>query len=202
MSKHVCGTCGNKIDVDARFCPHCGSKNIVNENLCPNCHYENEADARFCVSCGKPLTPGAKKSKKHSSHKPGKGKAKARAPVSSRKEQSPLSFPIILAGLILIGAVAVYFTSNRGARTSSGKIMYEQPTSNVALENNVVDIASQFSCACGSCGEESLEKCLCPTAQKERQMIRELLQQGKDKKQVIAMVNEVYGHLKTNVNFP
>ncbi|MEE9119108.1 MAG: hypothetical protein V3U02_11035, partial [Calditrichia bacterium] len=64
------------------------------------------------------------------------------------------------------------------------------------LEANVLDIASKFTCSCGSCGEEALETCSCNTAIQEREYIRRQLQKGKSASAAIAAVNAKYGHMK------
>jgi hypothetical protein len=59
-----------------------------------------------------------------------------------------------------------------------------------------MEVASKFSCSCGSCGEEALESCTCNTAEQERNFIRQELQSSKSVSQAVAVVNTRYEHLK------
>ena len=66
-----------------------------------------------------------------------------------------------------------------------------------ALEITVSAIAAQFICACGDCGEKSLDVCICPDADKEREAIRHHLRAGQRPDQVIATIDDTYGGLKS-----
>lgn len=64
------------------------------------------------------------------------------------------------------------------------------------LTAQVLDIASKFRCACGTCGGSPLEECSCESAVAERQFIKEKIIAGFSTKQVIEAVNANYGWLK------
>ena len=68
---------------------------------------------------------------------------------------------------------------------------------NAALESQVRLVAANFRCACGGCGELFLVDCTCDMprgAKEEKDFIRENLMQGLNIDEVIARVEQEYGH--------
>ena len=68
------------------------------------------------------------------------------------------------------------------------------------IDLRVQQVASNFRCACGGCGELPLDECACDMARgavEEKNFIRKKLNQGLTVDAVINLVNERYGHLKT-----
>ncbi len=198
MKNQTCGKCGSLNDALAKYCFQCGSELPEidpPERLCRHCGYKNSVEAKFCISCGKPLIFAGTEQSAVPSGKRKKVKPPPIAkPLPRRKPANSITFPLIVTGIILFGAFVLYLSSNR----HPGKVSqsFEQPSSDATLESRVYAIASRFVCACGSCGEEPLESCRCPTAQKERQFIREALQHGHTEDEVIAEVYQTFGHLK------
>ncbi len=205
MKNKTCGKCGSLNDTLAKYCYHCGSELPEldpSERLCKHCGYENSGEAKFCISCGNPLIATVVRQSAVSSGKRKKAKRSPGAkPLPRGKPANSITFPLIVTGMILFGVIVLYLSSHRqpgnmAPVSSNVSQSFEQPSSDISLESRVYAIASRFVCACGSCGEESLESCRCPTAQKERQFIREALQHGHAEGEVIAAVNTTYGHLK------
>ena len=202
-----CPKCHTKNDGSAKFCSQCGSElPDLDQHVCKNCGFENPEDAKFCVSCGESLhTTGAKSQPPHSpAAQKRKTKPKPRVVPKKRgakQQQNQKTLNYIFAGIILIVVIALYATiSKKEVKTPEAPVqaqqVYEHPTGDIALENKVYEIASKFACSCGSCGEESLDICSCPTAQRERQFIRDALQRGRSEEEVIIAVNTTYGYLK------
>jgi hypothetical protein len=68
------------------------------------------------------------------------------------------------------------------------------------LEGRVLQVASNFRCACGECGELQLAECLCTAprgAVEEKAFIRGKLEEGLSVPQVIDLVDKKYGHRNT-----
>jgi hypothetical protein len=68
------------------------------------------------------------------------------------------------------------------------------------LESEVLQVASNFRCACGECGELPLAECTCTTprgAVEEKAFIRAKLKEGLSASQVIDLVDKQYGHRMT-----
>jgi hypothetical protein len=66
-----------------------------------------------------------------------------------------------------------------------------------SVENQVIQVAVNFRCACGGCGELPLAECQCDMpkgAVEEKGFIRTQLAQGLTVPQVIELVDQIYGH--------
>lgn len=61
----------------------------------------------------------------------------------------------------------------------------------------VQEIAGEFHCGCGSCDDLELASCTCPTALKEKTMIKDLLERGYDRSTITATIESTYGGRKT-----
>lgn len=95
--------------------------------------------------------------------------------------------------LILLGFVAGLIVS-RTATPSS-------PPTQAALaplySQEVLAIASKFSCACGQCGERELVACTCDTAIREKNYIRDLLNKDYDHETIMTTLETMFGGRKT-----
>ncbi len=68
------------------------------------------------------------------------------------------------------------------------------------IDLRVQQVASNFKCACGGCGELPLDECTCDMprgAVEEKNFIRKKLSEGLAIDAVINLVDERYGHRKT-----
>ncbi len=181
MSEHkICARCGAENPQEARFCQECGSALAKRKNRkCPVCNTTNEATAKFCKNCGASLTSGKRK----------KNSAAAR-----QSSKTPL---YIGAGIIGALLLFLFMQDVKGpGEHNHDPVQVEQVSNDVALEAAVIDIAQQFYCACGSCQEDSLEDCACPTAQQERNFIRQALRSGQTREAIIKAVKAKYGYAK------
>lgn len=59
-----------------------------------------------------------------------------------------------------------------------------------------IDVARKFVCSCGSCGEEDLDVCTCPTAKSTKRFIEMNLNKGASTADVIELVKAAFGHYK------
>ncbi len=66
-----------------------------------------------------------------------------------------------------------------------------------AADPAVLRVAARFACSCGSCGEERLDVCSCPTAQQERAFIQEQLRNGRSEAEAAEALKQKYGGLKS-----
>ncbi len=64
----------------------------------------------------------------------------------------------------------------------------------VVFQTSTFEVAKQFSCSCGGCGEENLAICECPTAISTKKFIEMNLNGGMKKEEVVGLVKDVYGH--------
>ena len=73
----------------------------------------------------------------------------------------------------------------------------EQPVQQADYFNvATLEIAKQFTCSCGACGELNLVSCTCPTAQGTKRFIEAQLSKGQPKEKIVDLVKDVYGHFK------
>jgi hypothetical protein len=151
---------------------------------CPECDYVNLHNAKFCSECGHDLSKVIKSNSNIQ---------------LSKKPQSKSSFfgyPLlaVIGGFILL---FVYLDNTEKEISKQEGTLIQPSTQDLTLERKVIEVASKFTCSCGSCGEEALETCTCNTAEQERKFIRQELQSGKSVSHAITAVNKRYGHLKT-----
>ena len=65
------------------------------------------------------------------------------------------------------------------------------------MENQVLQVAVNFKCACGGCGELPLAECQCDMSRgavEEKSFIRTKLAEGNSVPEVIELVDQEYGH--------
>jgi cytochrome c-type biogenesis protein CcmH/NrfF len=104
---------------------------------------------------------------------------------------------ILLVGLI-VKTVYEKTSYSSGPKLSPATVL--QPVAAPAagpLESEVLQVASNFRCACGECGELPLAECTCTTprgAVEEKAFIRGKLKEGLSVPQVIDLVDKKYGH--------
>ncbi len=156
---------------------------MIQNKHCPECEYINLHNAKFCSECGHDLS----KVKTSSSNKQ----------LSKKPQSKPSSigYPLlaVIGGFIML---FVYLNNTEKELPKQERILSQPTTQDLALERKVIEVASKFTCSCGSCGEEALETCTCNTAAQERKFIRQELQSGKSVPQAITSVKARYGHLK------
>lgn len=104
-------------------------------------------------------------------------------------------------GLLIIGGGALlitipYVTGNPPGRKPQAERIIEQRSADPKIEATVKEVASQFVCSCGTCGEEPLDVCSCNTAVQERQFIRNAVQSGQTVDQIVTAVNSTFGWMK------
>lgn len=91
--------------------------------------------------------------------------------------------------ILLVGiTVGVFITSKDRPEASVSK---ELP---ILFSMATVDVARQFACSCGSCGEENLSTCTCPTAKSTKQFIEMNLNNGVSEEDVIELIKSTHGH--------
>ncbi|MFQ6616983.1 MAG: hypothetical protein ACE5HZ_09545 [Fidelibacterota bacterium] len=99
--------------------------------------------------------------------------------------------PVSGLGILILGIWIGVFLLGRGETDTRPE---DGPS--VAFSVATLEIARQFACPCGSCGEESLALCECPTAVSAKRFIEENLDKGLDRRDVINRAREVYGHFR------
>ncbi len=93
---------------------------------------------------------------------------------------------LILVGGISIGiSINSYYTQEPKKNSVSNVFSYE-----------TLNIAKQFVCSCGSCGEKELIACTCPTAMETKQFIEVSLNNGLTIEDVTEIVKVSIGHFK------
>ncbi|MCH8839054.1 MAG: hypothetical protein IIA60_14880 [Candidatus Marinimicrobia bacterium] len=70
-------------------------------------------------------------------------------------------------------------------------------TATQVYSSAVLDIARDFYCACGNCGDKELVVCGCDTAIQEKNYIHDLLEKGYEKESINATVQAMFGGGKT-----
>lgn len=162
--------------------------------FCNQCGAKNSNDANFCESCGTQL------SKKKTTNN---NKKRTGAKFRNTKKESSVSVKslwigaaVIVAGLLIYSIV----NTNSSRDYTASNAINNFNTGSSAVEAKVYEIASQFVCGCGSCGEESLEICDCNFAIQEKEFIRTLVQNSKDDASIISDVNSKYGGIKSDIS--
>ena len=193
-----CPECDHINLITAKFCSECGydlsltTKSAKTQN-CKECGQENNTKARFCENCGEVFNRQRQIPQKKIKNRKSISKTKDR--IKQNTTSTFLKYPllIIIVSLILLFIII----DNSGREVPIREYSPVKPTGqDFSLERKVLEVASKFTCSCGSCGEEALETCTCGTAEQERNFIRQELQNGKSVSQSIAALNARYGHLK------
>ncbi|GJQ64259.1 MAG: hypothetical protein K8F36_12195 [Melioribacteraceae bacterium] len=162
---------------------------------CEKCDVQNKRNANYCENCGAKLSSSLKKGSKPLRRYKNRNNQNIFKSILSIK--SLWVFLALFFGVLLIITIV---EKNSPRSLGQNEIFLDQKSSDPAIEASVFDVASNFVCGCGSCGEESLDECKCNFAVEERQFIRDYLEANQDKENVIFAVNEKYGGLKTDIN--
>ncbi|UCG10989.1 MAG: hypothetical protein JSU72_10470 [Deltaproteobacteria bacterium] len=127
--------------------------------------------------------------------------------VPEKKESSFWMITAIVAIVLLVGVtMKTMFPSRSGPDTTQPTLI--QPVSSPrstsvatsGLQGQVYQVASQFKCACGGCGELPLAECECDMpkgAKEEKTFIRAKLMEGLSVPEVIDLVEKKYGYKAT-----
>ncbi len=129
---------------------------------------------------------------------------------AQKKETNFWKITAIIALILLAGVTAKdLYTPNQSKApvtaiqpTTAQPIVIEPATSPASdsVEGQVLQVAVNFKCACGGCGELPLAECQCDMprgAVEEKSFIRTKLNEGYSVSQVIELVDEKYGHKAT-----
>lgn len=208
----ICKKCGRGNVEGSKYCTNCGTElikeNQPQKNICESCGSENEPANKYCTICGEKLPAGEglqNESPKQSYQDRGtnnekKHKNKVYPSVVARRKTSGMTIgvkPIFIALAVLfivIGIVAV--VNSLSEKSEVAQYPTETKSSNPVVEAKVFEIASKFVCSCGSCNEESLEKCKCAIAVEEREFVRDYLEKKGKPEDIIAALANKYGYLK------
>lgn len=185
-----CPQCGSKNPGDSLFCIVCGARLSGNQKSikgsqrkCRNCGHFNELEALFCVACGEEMIKALKGDQKQQSVGP------------SYRTIAVVVGMIFLAGISV--KLGVTF-SKRGTPSKLNSAPVQTSTSAVSVdESRVIEVAKNFKCACGGCGELPLATCQCEMPKgsvEEKVFIRDKLADGYTVEQVIELLDKKYGH--------
>jgi hypothetical protein len=122
--------------------------------------------------------------------------------TSRQTEPSNWKIAAVVAIIFSMGLLAKVIFFPGQAPMTRGEI-YEvtsAPPSTGALDEQVRLVASNFSCACGGCGELPLDECTCDMprgAVEEKEFIRNKLKEKLSVDQVIQLLDKKYGYRKT-----
>lgn len=100
------------------------------------------------------------------------------------------SLIILATGIVLIAISLGIFTEN------DRKSIVTTNETPIVFSLATVNLAKDFACSCGSCGEKNLAICECPTAISTKRFIEMNLKSGLLEPEVTSLVNQVYGHYK------
>ena len=130
--------------------------------------------------------------------------------TAQQKESSFWMITAIVAVILLVGVtVRTFVTSSRSTLPITAvqpatvqPIAIQPATSAVsnAMEEQVRQVAVNFKCACGGCGELPLAECQCDMpggAVEEKGFIRTKLIEGYSVPQVVELLEGKYGHKAT-----
>ncbi|MBF8295268.1 MAG: hypothetical protein HW389_1813, partial [Bacteroidetes bacterium] len=161
---------------------------------CPACDFRNKPDSIYCGGCGaRQRSHYDEHRRRHEQHrKQSRGKAQ-------HNERKSRFHPLLVGSLIVGGVILLVLAldSKTGIQEQERPIpVVESKSTDPALETEVLDVASQFICSCGTCGEQALDVCSCNTAVEERQYIRTSLQSGQSVDQVAVAVGDKFGWVK------
>ena len=124
-----------------------------------------------------------------------------KAALKSRQpETSYWKITAVLASVFAIGLfIKVAFFQKSYLPYPAGSYQ-ASPKIDASFDNRVRQVAVNFKCACGGCGELPLAECTCDMprgAKEEKNYIRNKLREGLSVDQVVQLVRDKYGHLIT-----
>ena len=202
-----CPKCGANNSAKSSFCSSCG-RDLSAALRCRKCGKELQKGDRFCTSCGV-KNEVRKKSAKASGQYRNTGKSRSRTTAAGRGKGSRgistttvVVISVIVAAAAALGGFAIASaTSRRPSRLASGNSGFSSLNSgagaNIKWSDDVQRIASNFNCPCGSCGITRLDHCTCDASRgavEIKTYIKKLLDQQLSVEQVMASVEEKYGH--------
>ena len=168
--------------------------------VCKECDFQNKhlkGNAKYCTNCGSPLFE-QKVEKKYSEKKRNAKHTRQRSFNNPSKGLKNFSIAKLWYGVaVIIGAFIIFSISesNSNSLNSNTENIAERKSENLLLEAKVFDIASKFTCACGGCNEDPLDKCKCDFAMEERKYIRINLENLNSDEETIEALNKKYGGL-------
>ena len=203
-----CNSCGKPDETDARFCSNCGAELIASgKEPCRSCGMNNESDSAFCANCGTRLstgTPAAVPIRQTPKRQPPKTH-KGRSVPPARRHNDVAGVSVSLGLIVLV--IVISQRSRNDSLSERQVAVVETKLSKIPLagqdpvdESKAMQIAKKFDCSCGTCGDLSLDTCVCPTAIKEREFIRKSVERKMGSDQIIADVKRTYGHMKSKMN--
>lgn len=146
---------------------------------CEQCGHLIDVGAAYCSQCGFAL------------------RGRKSEPKSAGKRQpSYLVIFGVIAVIILTGVIFKTMFFSRPEKFDERQTYQEFPRTNESIEKQVLQVASNFKCACGGCGELPLVECTCDMprgALEEKAFIRQELMAGHSVEQVIQLVEGKYG---------
>lgn len=118
--------------------------------------------------------------------------------MSTRKNSGGAALkpmPMIMgaAALIVFGMLLSTVLIDKSATSPAPGVAAVTPV----FSSAVLEIARDFYCSCGSCGQKELLVCTCDTAVQEKNYIQDLLDKGYDKESINSTVQAMFGGKKT-----
>lgn len=116
--------------------------------------------------------------------------------MTLKSTKKDLNNNFTLGNLIAVSIVVIFIGVIIGMSLNTDK---EQPINNTqpaqtVFASNTLKLAKEFSCSCGTCGEENLAVCVCGTAIGTKKFIEGNLQIGMSEEEVVELVKKYYGH--------
>ena len=208
-----CKFCGVENEKQFKYCINCGQElEILTDSELSNCSIcgsSNAKDDHFCINCGAKLnsaiavtnnnhTNGSNSRIKHKKKPRKSTKVKNNKRNKTYRTNTINVKPLLITVGIVIVTIIIAASFDLIFHKYPKNLQYQTEirSNNPVLEANVKTIASKFICACGTCNEQPLETCACPTAIEERDYIRQELQQNKTPDNIVVSVANKYGWLK------
>ena len=208
----ICRKCGTSNVDGNKFCTNCGNELLIEKqqqkNICESCGSENKPTSKYCTVCGEKLKTADnikdENTKQNFQHRQKnnkwKNKTKGNTSIAENKKHAGFTIgvkPLLTAVVVLFISLATIAIINKWFYKSEEDLYpTESKSSNPVVEAKVFEIASKFVCSCGSCGEQSLEKCKCATAVEERQFVRDYLERKSKPEDIVVALADRYGYLK------
>lgn len=150
--------------------------------VCTKCGHENKKGLKFCTACGVRLPKSRRNSK------------------DGAAGQSQTKVALLAGSILLIALVWGLKPEEGGSKISPTELPKK------LYSSAVLEVATKFLCACGTCDVPELVECTCPTAIDEKDAINRELATGKSQNEVVAILNKRFGGIKPQfasmVSFP
>lgn len=194
----ICPSCGSTNADDVLTCVTCGEElshnsEKVTGRVCPGCRFVSDADARYCMKCGAALSNRSKPRAQRQSPQVHESRRKSRHLTNRRKAwyESPTTIIIISVAVVV---VFVLYGTRRHRSVASVATATPGVILDPAMKPAFDKVVDRFICGCGEC-TEPLWECNCPTAENEKNMIKNHLESGEKSPKIIDAVYKTYGHL-------